>query len=87
MTSDEPHKAGLFDIRTIIGMLLGTYGVILVVTSFFTSDEQLAKADGIDINLWAGLGLLVAAAAFIAWARLRPIVVPEQRDGHEHRDT
>jgi hypothetical protein len=75
--SGETHKAGLFDIRTIIGALLGIYGVILVVTSFFTSDEQLQKADGVDVNLWTGLGLVVAAAVFVAWARLRPIVVPD----------
>ena len=71
------HRAGLFDIRTIIGLLLGIYGVILVVTSFFTSDEQLQKADGVDVNLWTGLGLLAAALVFVAWARLRPIVVPD----------
>jgi drug/metabolite transporter (DMT)-like permease len=75
--ADSSHKAGLFDIRSIIGLLLGIYGVILVITSFFTSDEQLAKADGVDVNLWTGLGLVVAAIVFIAWARLRPIVVPD----------
>ena len=80
MASESSHKAGLFDIRSIIGLLLGIYGVILVITSFFTSDEQLAKADGVDVNLWAGLGLVVASAVFVAWARLRPIVVP---DDHE----
>ncbi len=83
------HKAGLFDIRSIIGLLLGLYGVILVLTSFFTSDEQLAKADGVDVNLWTGLGLLVASAVFVAWARLRPIVVPDDpEDAHasDHTD-
>lgn len=80
-TTNSTHRAGLFDIRTIIGLLLAIYGVILVVTSFFTSEEQLAKADGVDVNLWTGIGLSIAAAVFIAWARLRPIVVeddPEQ---------
>lgn len=71
------HKAGLFDIRSIIGLLLGVYGVILVITSFFTDDSQVARADGVDVNLWAGIGLLVAGGLFLAWARLRPIVVPE----------
>ena len=76
-THETAHKAGLFDIRSIIGLLLGIYGVILVVTSFFTSDEPRAKADGANVNLWAGLGLVVASIVFLAWARLRPIVVPE----------
>ena len=83
-SSHNTHRAGLFDIRTIIGLLLGVYGVILVITSFFTSDEQLAKADGVDVNLWTGLGLVVAAIVFIAWARLRPIVVPDDaQDSHD----
>ncbi|GAA1938136.1 hypothetical protein [Nocardioides marmoribigeumensis] len=76
-SQDTAHKAGLFDIRSIIGLLLGIYGVILVITSFFTSDKQLAKADGVNVNLWAGLGLVVAALVFLAWVRLRPIVVPD----------
>ena len=79
-TNDNVHKAGLFDIRTIIALLLGIYGVILLVTSFFTSDQQLAKADGVDVNLWAGIGLVVASVVFAGWARLRPIVVPDEPD-------
>jgi hypothetical protein len=35
----------------------------------------VAKADGININLWTGIGMLVFAALFVLWARLRPIVV------------
>lgn len=79
-STDSTHKAGLFDIRRIIGLLLGIYGVILVATSFFTSDEQLAKSDGVNVNLWTGIGLVVAAAVFTAWARLRPIVVKDEPD-------
>jgi hypothetical protein len=71
------HKAGLFDIRFIIAALLGTYGVILLLTSFFTSDKALNRADGFNVNLVGGLGMLVVAIGFAAWARWRPIVVPE----------
>jgi hypothetical protein len=75
------HKAGAFDIRVFIGSLLGIYGVILVLTGWFgTSDADLAKADGLNVNLWTGLGLVVAAALFILWARLRPVVVPPDPD-------
>ena len=77
---ESTHRAGLFDIRMIIGLLLGIYGVVLVVTSFFTSQAQLDKADGVNVNLWTGLGLVVAAVVFAAWARLRPIEVPEDPD-------
>jgi len=78
--------AGAFDIRVIIGGLLGFYGlVLLIVGLFFTSEDDLAKGDGFHVNLWTGIALLVTAAIFIAWARLRPIVVEEvPAEGPEH---
>lgn len=77
-TGDSPkkHTAGLFDMRIIIAGLIGLYGVIVLVTGFFTSDKQLDKADGLNINVAAGIGMIVVSALFIAWARWRPIVVP-----------
>ena len=70
-----PHKAGLFDIRNIIGALLGTYGVILTLAGLLGEHEP-EKTGGVNANLWTGLALLVAGAFFIAWARIKPIVVP-----------
>ena len=75
-TSGAPHKAGAFDIRNIIGALMGVYGVILVLAGIF-GDKALEKTGGVNANLWTGLALLALAAVFIGWARLRPIVVPE----------
>ena len=39
------------------------------------------KAAGLNIDLWAGIGMLVFAALMIAWALLRPVEPdpPEQR--------
>lgn len=72
------HQAGAFDIRTFIALLIGIYGVVLVATGLFgTSEDALAKADGLNINLWAGLGMVVVAALFQIWARARPVVVPD----------
>jgi hypothetical protein len=71
------HKAGLFDIRFVIGALMGLYGVILLITGFFTSDKQLARADGFNVNIVGGIAMIVTAVLFGLWARLRPIVVPE----------
>ena len=65
-----------FDVRTIIGSLLGLYAVVLLVMGlFFTSAEELTKADGVNLNVWTGIGLGVAAAVFLVWVRLRPLVV------------
>ncbi|HSE72406.1 MAG TPA: hypothetical protein VLA97_16690 [Nocardioidaceae bacterium] len=85
-TKRSAHKAGAFDIRTFIAMLIGLYGVILVLTGLFgTSDADLAKADGVNANLWTGIGLLVVGALFQGWAMARPIVVPD--DVSHDRDT
>jgi hypothetical protein len=77
-TTAKP-KANLFDIRNIIGALLGIYGVVLLVMSFSTSDSDLSKASGVNANLWVGIGLLAFAAFFIVWAVLRPIVIDEEQ--------
>jgi hypothetical protein len=69
------HTAGAFDIRNIIGALLGIYGVLLLVAGLFM-DTAEAKTGGVNANLWTGLALAVAAAVFLGWARLKPIIVP-----------
>ena len=68
------HTAGAFDIRNIIGGLIGLYGVILTLMGIF-GDKELNKTGGVNANLWAGLAMLVFAASFALWSRLRPIVV------------
>jgi hypothetical protein len=77
----QRHRAGAFDVRNFIAMLIGTYGVVLVAMGLFsTSTTDLDRAGGLNINLWAGLGMLLVAAAFVAWARLRPVLVPDVDD-------
>jgi hypothetical protein len=75
--------ASLFDLRMVIGGLLAVYGAILTVMGLFASAGTKAKAAGININLWAGLVMLLAAAAFIAWAVLRPLRAEEVTDDAE----
>ncbi|WP_405161346.1 hypothetical protein OG203_34095 [Nocardia sp. NBC_01499] len=74
----------LFDIRTIVGTLLGSYGVILVITGLVsnTAADQ-AKTGNINVNLWAGLGMAIVGLLFIAWVVLRPIAVPEKSPAAE----
>lgn len=74
--------AGAFDVRTIIGMLLTAYGVILTAMGLFGETGE-DKTGGVNANLYAGIALLVAGAFFLVWMRMRPIVVPDDLDRDE----
>jgi hypothetical protein len=66
--------ASLFDLRTVIAILFAFYGVVLTIMGFVTATpENTAKSGGLNLNLWTGIGMLVLAAGFIAWARMRPL--------------
>jgi hypothetical protein len=74
LDSERAAKAArLFDIRRLIGGLFLIYGVILTVLGLNESDASIAKSADINVNLYAGLGMLVVAVLFIAWALMRPL--------------
>lgn len=81
------HSAGAMDVRNVIGTLLGIYGVILTGMGLF-GDKEMAKTGDINANLIAGIALLLVGGAFMAWARLKPIVIPDDYvpdpDAHTH---
>ena len=54
--------ARLFDIRRLIGGLFLIYGVILTVLGLGESDASIAKSADINVNLYAGVGMLIMAA-------------------------
>ncbi|MFI9049181.1 hypothetical protein [Streptomyces sp. NPDC053427] len=72
--------ARLFDIRRIIGGLFVVYGVIVTIAGITASDADLKKAEGININLWTGLGMLVLGLFFLGWMKLRPAVPPTEEE-------
>ena len=69
----ELRAATLFDIRRIIGGLFLLYGVTLTVLGLGASDEDLKRAEGVNVNLMVGLIMIAMAAMFIAWALWRPL--------------
>lgn len=75
----------LFDLRTLIGALFTLYGVLLTIVGLLDNDEEIAKADGIRINLWLGLSMLVLGLLFLAWVRWRPLKL-ERGPSTQHED-
>ena len=69
----ELRAATLFDIRRIIGGLFLLSGITLTVLGLGASDEDLARAEGVNVNLAVGITLLIMAAMFIGWALWRPL--------------
>jgi hypothetical protein len=73
--------ARLFDLRWIIALLFGVYGVVLLVLGIgFETDADRVKTGGFNVNLWVGVGMLVFTAFMAAWAWLRPIPLPADED-------
>ncbi|WP_086869835.1 hypothetical protein [Streptomyces viridochromogenes] len=68
--------ARLFDIRRIIGGLFVVYGVIVTIAGITDDDAAIDKAEGVNINLWTGLGMLLLGLFFLAWLKLRPSAPP-----------
>jgi hypothetical protein len=83
--TETPHKAGAYDVRNVIGALIGFYGIVLVLVSIFGEDEP-DKTGGVDANLWSGLAMIVFGIGFILWSRLRPVVVAPSASGGQPGD-
>ncbi|MFF8944266.1 hypothetical protein ACF1A5_18745 [Streptomyces sp. NPDC014864] len=72
--------ARIFDLRRIIGGLFVLYGVIVTITGITDSQAAIDKAEGVNINLWTGIGMLLLGIFFLVWLKLRPVVphLPEE---------
>lgn len=89
----EKRRGGLvsrlFELRAVIGILFVIYGLVCTVWGLaFTSQRELDKAAGVNVNLWTGIAMLVVAAGFIAWAVLNPApeTVQEAKEGARQDD-
>ncbi|MCI3272516.1 hypothetical protein [Streptomyces cylindrosporus] len=68
--------ARIFDLRRIIGGLFVLYGLIVGITGLVDDQAAIDKAQGVNINLWTGLGMLLLGVFFLVWLRLRPTPPP-----------
>ena len=74
------------ELRMIIAILFAVYGVVCLIWSAFTTQQELQKAAGINVNLWTGIGMLVVGALFFAWAVLKPLTVEESGNAEARAD-
>jgi protein-S-isoprenylcysteine O-methyltransferase Ste14 len=78
--------ARLFDVRRVIGGLFVVYGVIVGLVGVFDGSSAIDKAQGVRINLWAGLAMLVVGLLFLLWQWLSPAEAPEPPDAADSAD-
>ncbi len=79
--------ANLFDLRRIIGGLFTIWGVLLIILGATDSEAEANKAAGININLYAGIGMLIFGLLFLLWAFTRPLgeqLVEAEDGGGDH---
>ncbi|WP_055490297.1 hypothetical protein [Streptomyces sp. TP-A0356] len=76
LEQESTTAARIFDLRRIIGGLFVIYGIIVMIAGFTASDAAIRKAQGVNINLWTGLGMLLLGLFFLAWLKLRPTAPP-----------
>ncbi|MGW2568222.1 hypothetical protein [Streptomyces sp. NPDC001537] len=77
--------ARIFDLRRIIGGLFVVYGVIVTIAGITDGQAAIDKAQGVNINLWTGIAMLVLGVFFLVWLKLRPAAppVPPEEGGAE----
>ncbi|MFI9247675.1 hypothetical protein ACIGXF_35040 [Streptomyces sp. NPDC053086] len=81
LESKSATAARIFDLRRIIGGLFVVYGVIVTITGITDSQAAIDKAEGVNINLWTGIGMLLLGIFFLAWLKLRPTPPPLPPEG------
>ncbi|MBO0828961.1 MAG: hypothetical protein J2P24_14405 [Streptosporangiales bacterium] len=87
------RSAGLFDLRWIIAVLIGLFGVVVTLMGVFDHGSSTAASGqpvGVNVNLWTGVPMILLAAGFGIWAAVRPLRLPivsadldEDRDGQD----
>jgi len=74
------QAANLLDIRRIIGGVLAVYGVLILAAGIFGSDADKHQAAGVNVNLYAGIAILVGGILFLVWAFATPFTEVEERE-------
>lgn len=70
------RQVRMLDLRLYICALFLIFGGVVTVAGIFASAAELSKASGININLWAGISMLILSAVFGIWAIAIPPSLP-----------
>lgn len=62
-----------FDLRRILGALFVVYGVIVTIVGIVNYSGDIHRTEGIAINLWTGLSMLVLGILFFVWDHFAPV--------------
>lgn len=65
-------QARMLDLRTYICGLFAIFGITVTIAGIFADPVQLQKAAGMNINLFAGIAMLVLSVVMGVWAILVP---------------
>ena len=76
--AQTPTRARIFDLRSVLGGLFVAYGVIVLVMGLVDGEAAKAKAVGTNINLWAGVVMLVLGVLFLIWRKASPTRLVER---------
>lgn len=69
-------QARMLDLRTYICALFLIFGVVVTALGISPPPDELSRAAGININLWAGLAMLGLSLVMGVWAVRVPPEVP-----------
>lgn len=82
------NRFAAFDIRLIIALMVGVYGLVITIMGLaVTTEEEIARSAGVNINLWAGIGMLVVGGLFVLWVVLRPLRADEEQAAAADKST
>ncbi|MDN5915008.1 MAG: hypothetical protein L0I76_07855 [Pseudonocardia sp.] len=89
--ADEPVSttaSSLFDLRNVIALLFGVYGIVLTINGIVSGNDpaNLAKTGGSNLNLETGIAMLVIGALFVVWVLTRPLKLPTPEEIAEQDD-
>ena len=65
-------QARMLDLRTYICLLFLIFGVIVTILGISPSQPELDRAAGVNINLFAGIAMLILSIAMGLWAWFIP---------------